>query len=429
VSGPLIPSTARSLPARQFSVGLNEETFEWFGVAVILLGAVIWLSSGPLIENTDFSMMYVGARIVHQGQGAKLYDLREQIALRDSLFKHPNPLFYEHPPFEALLFAPLAALPYRTAYLIWGLVNAFVWLVLPYLVRPYAPVPRETLGYFALWLLFGPLLVALFQGQPSLVLLLVYTLTFMALKRRQDAMAGFCLGLGLFRFQFVLPFALIFLFRQKWRFLAGFLFTAVLLGGLSLVAVGWHGVMSYVHLLLNVGSNPDSISYGRAIDMPTLHGFVYAILQHRTGPKTISFMVAVASLLLILFTAQCWRRKDRINPDDSLDVMYAAAVAVSLMTGFHMFTHDLSPLILGLFLAAAHFPGRERPALRVILATLLVLFWIPQIYFGLFSLVALHGLFLMFPLLLIFALTAQRLTGSAAGGMLIGEKPKAEGVE
>ena len=48
-----------------------------------------------------------------------------------------EPLIYEHPPFEALLMAPLGALPYKTAYLIWGLVNVVIWLTLPWLLpRP-----------------------------------------------------------------------------------------------------------------------------------------------------------------------------------------------------------------------------------------------------------------------------------------------------
>lgn len=422
MSLPPIPSPEKSPTNRKFNIGLNETTFAWFGVAVLLLGAVLWTSFGPLVEKTDFSMMYVGARMVHQGQGAKLYDLHEQGALRDSLFKHPNPLIYEHPPFEALFFAPLAALPYRTAYLIWGLVNAVVWLVLPYLVRPYAPVPKEKLGYFALWLLFAPLGVSLFQGQPSLVLLLVFTITFMALKRRQDWIAGLCLGLGLFRFQFVLPFALIFLFRQKWRFLGGFFSTALLFGGLSLVAVGWQGVLSYAHLLLNVSRNPSDISYGAAADMPTLQGFVYATLRYSVGPGTISFFVGALSLSLILFTAWRWHRGDRRNPDDSLGVMYAAAVAVSLMTGFHMFTHDFSPLMLALLLVAGHFPGRKRPALRIILATVMALFWIPPVYFGL---VALHAMYLMFSLLLIFTLAALALSKGSVEGMLMGGNPEA----
>jgi hypothetical protein len=400
------PATQCALPATKIKIGFNESTAVFFGAAVIVLGAVLWSARGPSTEKTDFSVTYVGAWMVHHGHGPMLYDLGTQLKVRDSLFTDPNPLIYEHPPFEALLLSPLATLPYRTAYLLWGLLNAQVWLVLPYLLRPYAPVPRDMLGYFALWFLFAPLGVALYQGQPSLLLLLLYALTFISLKRAYDVRAGLCLGLGLFKFQFVLPFALIFLLRRKWRFLSGFLISTGVLGALSLLAVGWQGVLSYIRLLLKIGSDTGNVSYGSATDMGTLQGFVYAILGHRASHEIVSCIVAAISALLLLVTAWRWRQEDRQKPEGSFDLMFAAALAVSLVTGLHMFTHDFSPLMLALLLVAAHFPGRDRPALRLALGTTLVLFCIPPLYF---ALVAWHCLYLMSPILMIFGLSALKL--------------------
>ena len=86
--------------------------------------------------------------------------------------------------------------------------------------------------------------------------------------------------------------------------------------------------------------------------------------------------------------------------------MFAVAIVVSLSAGSHMFMHDLSPLIISLLLVAAHFPGRQRPLLRVILATSLAIFWCPPILIGL---MALKGFYLLLPPLLIFAYSALRL--------------------
>ena len=255
---------------------------------------MLWTANGSRLEKIDFSVTYLGAYMVHQRQGAKLYDLTEQVKLRSALYRHPNPLIFEHPPFEALLLAPLAALPYKTAYVIWGSVNALIWLILPYLLRPYAPAPRDSLAYLTLWFIFAPLGVALFQGQSSLILLLFYALTFISLKRGYELSAGVCLALGLFKFQFVVPFALILLVRKKWRFVAGFAVCAAVLSLLSLKAVGWRGVTSYVHLLLSIGNNPGNVSYGSAVDMPTLHGFVYAVSRQLFSVRAISVIVAVA---------------------------------------------------------------------------------------------------------------------------------------
>jgi len=218
--------------------------------------------------------------------------------------------------------------------------------------------------------------------------------------------------LGLFKFQFVVPFALIFLLRKKWRFLAGFVLSATVLGALSLAAVGWQGVKSYVHLLLSIGSNPGNVSYGSAVDMPTLHGFVYALLSGTVGVRAIGIVVAAISVLLILFTASRWEHAERTSRDNSFDLVFAAAVAMSLMTGLHMFTHDFSPLMLALLLVAAHFPTRAHPGLRWLLGITMALFWIPPLYF---ILVARHGLYLMFPLLAVFWFAALALCGTSEG--------------
>ncbi len=414
---PVTPATTDPVAGPKIEIGFNENGALFFGVAVLLLGAVLWAATGPLTEKTDFVLTYFGAYMIRKGEGPKLYDLREQERVRNSLFKHPNPLVYEHPPFEALLFAPLAGLPFRVAYLIWGIVNTAIWLVLSYVLRPHAPVPKDVLGYFALWLLFAPLGVALFQGQTSLVLLLVYTATFLSLKHGHDLEAGWWLGFGLFKFQFVLPFALIFLFRRRWKFLAGFLLSATLLGVLSLIAVGWQGLLGYVDLILKISRKPANVSYGSAVDMPTLHGFMYAVLGNTLSLGALTLLVAVISVFMILLTAWSWVRADRRNPHSAFDLMFSAALTVSLLTGLHMFTHDFSPLMLAMLLAARHFPGQGRPALRLVLATVLVLLWIPPIYF---ALVAWHGLYLMSPILLVFAVSMLYLAQGPASGILTG---------
>jgi hypothetical protein len=403
-----MPNSNAAVPARGIDLGLNEGTLGLFAAAILLVGSVFWSANGPNVEKTDFSLTYVGARIVHQGIGARLYDITLQKQIRDSLFTHPNPLLFEHPPSEALLLSPLAALPFRTAYLIWGLLNATVWLCLIWFLRPYLPMPHEDLGYLSLWLLFAPLGVALYQGQPSLLLLAIYAVTFAGLKRENEFVAGVCLGLGLFRFQFVLPFAFIFLVRRKWRFLGGFALSSVFVGLLSLLAVGWSGIVSYVRFLWMIGNNPQNLSYGSGVDMPTIHGFVYAMLGKSIGQGGLTITVALLSLLLLVAVALRWQSlsDDSSQSGSAFNLMFAAAVAASLLTGSHMFTHDFSPLILAMFLAAAGFShsGRgEYRTLRTAMKLTLVLFWFFPVYF---LFVAWHCLYLMCPILLLFAYSA-----------------------
>jgi hypothetical protein len=90
--------------------------------------------------------------------------------------------------------------------------------------------------------------------------------------------------------------------------------------------------------------------------------------------------------------------------------MFAASIAGSLVMGFHMFTHDLSPLLLAMLLVMAQIP-RDRPlALRVALWATLILLWTPPIYI---ALVASHRMFLLFPVLIVFFAATMQLASQS----------------
>ncbi len=415
-----MPAAGPATAASKLDIGFNENGLVFLGAAILLGAAVFWVVRSPLLERTDFTSVYTAAFMVRTGDSSKLYDVQEQRRVQERLFKRPGLLVALHPPFEALLFAPLSKLSFKAAYMVWGAINILLWFAFVYLIRPYAPVPKQAFQYSILCFAFCPLWVALFQGQTSVLLLLIYTLTFLSLKQQQDFRAGVLLGLGLLKFQLVLPFAIIFGLRRKWRFLEGFSLSAALLGALSLFSAGGQGVLTYLRLLVHVGKDPANVSTsGPAVEMPTLQGFVYGVLGHRASFGAISLVVAVGSVLLIGFTAWRWIEEDRKGTGSALGPMFAATVAVSLMTGFHMFIHDLSSLILPLFLVAAYLPGLERAGLRRLLKAVLVIFWMAPLYF---VLAAWHGLFLMFPVLLAFGLGAL----SLARGLEDGVRPLEE---
>jgi hypothetical protein len=394
-----------SASPQQFELGFNDGTLAIFAGAILLLGGVVWSAHLAGIERTDFSLTYVGASIVHHGEGAHLYDTNLQRETRDSLFAHRSPLFFEHPPFEALLLSPLASLPFRTAYTLWGLLNAAVLLLLMIFLRPYLPWPRELLGYMFLWLLFAPLAVTLYQGQSSIILLALFSAVFVFFKNQREWPAGFLLGFGLIKFQFVLPFLFIVFLIRKWRFLAGFLISTCILGLLSFVAVGLQGMEQYFRFVMAIASNPQNQSYGSAVDMPTLHGFLYAIFGQRIGYSSLNIATALSSVLLLIWVAIRW---NSAKSDTSKELMFAATVASSLVTSGHMFTHDFSPLILSLFVAGSHFRDAASSS-RIRLALTLAIFWSFPVYF---LAVAWHCLYIMCPVLLVFVFAVLELANS-----------------
>src|SRR5690349_16247460 len=91
-----------------------EGIFGLLGLSILLAAAVVWTARGPRAEKTDFAFTYMGATIFHRGEAQRLYERDFQVQTRESLFVDPNPLLYQHPPFEAFLLSPLAKYPFRT---------------------------------------------------------------------------------------------------------------------------------------------------------------------------------------------------------------------------------------------------------------------------------------------------------------------------
>ena len=115
-------------------------------------------------------------------------------------------------------------------------------------------------------------------------------------------------------------------------------------------------------------------------------------------------LVGATSMVLILFTA--WRWGLAKEKTAQADLMFAAAIVISLAVGSHMFTHDLSPLLLAMFLVIPRVTKDHGIVLRSALWTTLILLWIPAVYF---ALIAWHRMYLLFPALIIFAAVAMRL--------------------
>ncbi len=318
--------------------------------AAILFGLVL---VNALVLHTlthDFTNVYAAARIVAQGQGAKLYDLQTQAQVEEGLYHWGGLFVFLHPPFEACLFAPLALMPYAVAYTTWGTLNILLWVFFVYLLRPFVLIPRNPLQYLLLCFAFFPVWAALMQGQTSILLLVLLSLAFVGMKRRNDGRAGVFLGLGLFKFPIVLPLVLILLLKGKWRLAAGFAWTAIILGVVSLIAVGRAGIMGYVNLLLDTIRRPNYSLYGIHVSlMPNLRGFLHAILGPALSGSAINGVVALASVLLIGYVAWRWRREDP-GEGRSFDLMFAAALMVSQVTAYYVLIHDLSPALLAVLL-------------------------------------------------------------------------------
>ncbi len=355
--------------------------------------------------RADFRSFYTAGYAVRTGHGQQLYDYEFQKRLQDEIVgKSDVTLMFYHPPYEALLFVPLSYFSYRTAYFAYGVLNALllaitIWMVrgrLSHLSELWKPLP------IAIFLCFFPIGIALMQGQDSILLLLLYTASFLALGQRNDMRAGVFLGLALMKFQIAIPVALLFFLWRRWKFIAGFAAAGAIVLALSVSAVGFAGLAAFIRPVLAVGAvggaSAAQITYGvfpKA--MPNLRGILdglaYGLTGRVLGVPASHVLTVVLSLLVLGWAAM--RRES-----------FPVALIAALLVSYHLNLHDLSLLVLPIaFLLDGALANQARLARRDLIAiSLAALLIFTPVYMWLISLGSLNllavpiaGLLLAFP--------------------------------
>lgn len=251
--------------------------------------------------------------------------------------------YYIHPPFEALLFVPLARLPLRQAYLLW---TCFGLLLL-------ATSVRSLLRHRSQWrldwqlaaplgLLFPPLLLNFVQGQDSLLLLGICVFALESLEQRSFFQEGAILGLGLLKFHLVLPLALLLLIRGRLRFAAGFLTSMLILAAVSFASFGSEIFADYARFLEHWPDLPNSGMHWEA--MANVRGLVALFML---GDSLLtSILVAAASLILLVLGAWCWHVAGGSLCRQRL--AFSVSIVTSLLVSYHLSPHDLTLLLIPL---------------------------------------------------------------------------------
>jgi hypothetical protein len=357
-------------------------------ILLLLIGILLARSPGMgglkrMLEEGafDFLAFYTAGTLLKEGAREQLYDAEKQEEIQRRLTGRPTPLLYYHPPFDALLFLPLAYLSYPTAYAVWVIVNLLVLLAVVHLLLPYLQALSLPLVVLFWLSVVFPVFLALFQGQMSILLLLVYVATFLALKRNAEFSAGGVLALGLFKFQFVIPLLPVFVVRRWWRGLAGFFCVALVLAFLSVAVVGVGGVLDYAlllwHLPKEAGTEIAADPFGvRAARMPNVRGFV---TEAMSGSMLLGDF-APAAVLLVSVALLAWSLRywflER-GRGEVFDLQFSLQCVVTLLVSYHAHLNDLALLTLPVLLLLVHLRtlnGYARPGFaRSVQALLLFL--------------------------------------------------------
>lgn len=330
---------------------------------LLLNGFVAWKDSDLILKGyPDFTGLYVAGQIVKGGEGNRLYDLHLQYRLQQALapqvsIRH-GALPYVHPPFEALLFAPLGFLPYLMAYLVWNGVSLAILAWAMAMLRPHLPLRQDSnLGLGVLVsIAYFPVFICLLQGQDMLLMLSAIAGAYISFEAGNDFRAGCWLGLGLFRPQLILPFFLIVLLgqlgRSRWRksamLSAGLALVAVLECAASLAVSGWTGFLYYPKYVWMLEMNR---GHGAIVpeDMPNVRGLVATFLPD--GGRAALICVVSASIVILILAGLVFRHAHR---RDNVGLAFSVALVATILTSYHALMYDLALLLWASFFVLSY---------------------------------------------------------------------------
>jgi hypothetical protein len=318
------------------------------GLLPLLIGfeLLVWTAYLPsgLHGLAVFRTLYVSGYMVRTLDARDIYDSDKLRDLSDRLVPVGQTLNQpmDHPAYEALFLAPLSLVSYPTALAAFILINLGVLGLCARLLRSSFQVLSERWEFFPslLFPAFFPVTYALTRGADSIFLLALLAAAMVRIERREDLHAGLLLGLGVFKFQIVIPIALIFLLWKHWRLVLGFAISAASAGLVSLLMVGIQGARQYVSMLLgmsvNLTSEQEAIRYSLSpLSMLNLRGLIAALFQTRLPHWWVQGLIFLTSVVVLLIATRC-------RP--SLPLAIIAAALVSYHLNARMAPCSLSPL-------------------------------------------------------------------------------------
>jgi hypothetical protein len=299
--------------------------------------------SGAIV-GADYSAFYGAGHRVLEGRTDLLYDLDAQAAFTRELVApapwrdevHP----FVSPPYWALCFVPLAALPYPLSF---AMFTAISIAALALCARLLGVRAIHALGFF-------PVLLAFLNGQTSLLLLACFTAFYVLLRREREVVAGLTIGLLAIKPPLLIGPAMIALGARRWRVLVGIACTCAAWLAIGVVVMP-NAMRAYV------AAAPEIVELLRASEYHTwgqtsLFGFATLLfdpLSHAAGAFVGYALVGIGALAI----ARMASRTPWTPTTGRWDLAIAAQLALGFVVSPHLFLYDASLLVLPIAIVAS----------------------------------------------------------------------------
>jgi hypothetical protein len=300
-------------------------------------------------QRGDFAQLYTAWTLVHEGEGARLYDYglqaERQRALLDGWTFPGGLLPFNYPPQVGLLFAPLAALPMRAAFHLWSVAQAalLIWLMRILWRLGRGPALERALTGAAV-LALPALLLTFAQGAFSLVVLIAALKLHEVLVAGRERAGGLWLALGTLKPQLVALPALATLAARRWR--AVVTFAAAMLA-VVLACGAAFGPRTWVDFLTAVLQASRTFEAGGIHVAATINLKGMLVFAFGSAVEPAAALVSVAGWLLAC-AATVWLWRGPWRPDDPRTALrMAATLLLGTFFNLHLYPQD------GLMIAGA----------------------------------------------------------------------------
>lgn len=344
----------------------------------VLLAIVLWSSAAVILfvpsgmrdlfgglKGADFVFFYALGTVARTQQPAVLYDhlaLHElQVALVPASASERYPSAY--PPQTAVFFAPLTALPYAGAAILWAALTALAYALVTMRVARGVPLPRSLLA--AALVAFPPFWYLIVHGQTTIFPFLAFGLGGLAWLAGHRFWAGVAFGFVASKPQLGLPLAVALLATAEWRVLAGAVTAAALQTALAAAVLGPAVWLDYLEVLRALPALREALE-------PQPHMLHSLTSFTRLLPPALETAAFAAAAAFVLWhVGRVWRGAAR--RELKLAVMVLAAVLLSP----HLNIYDATLLVLPVLWTAGAVDDRRRRAMVLPVYALVFAFLAP----------------------------------------------------
>ena len=314
----------------------------------------------------DFVTFYAAAQLIWDDRQS-LYDLERQQLYQNRIAPVEKVLPFVYPPITAAFLAPLAWFRFSTAFLIMTVVNLLlIGQSLRLLIRGLNLSTDQSHWLLLFTLCNFAVHGVIFYGQTSAIVLFFLTLHVLAQRQAERAGAGVWAALLCIKPQYLAIPHLIMLVRRRWReFLVGAAVATLLIIGLFLW-IGLEASAQYVQLARRMVT-ADSDWWNQWRGMHNLR--VLVIYGLPPAWHAVTWWISSAIVVGILMWIN-WPEAKHSHDHATRWIVNCLGLLIVLP---HLFTHDLTLLIIPCALLLSLIKPQVTPAIGVGLVTVAIL--------------------------------------------------------